>query len=81
MARMEKWSKKTEIADQIYMPFLHINIGAQNLYLLLRRFIQIQIHAELTKVERQQTIVSHYTYQTIENMTTPTIMNHTNSRV
>ena len=33
------------------------------IYQLLRRFIQLQIHAELTKVERQ-TIVSYYTYQT-----------------
>ena len=46
------------------------------IYQLLRRFIQIQIHAELTKVERQQTIVSNHTYQTIPNMRTPTILNH-----
>ena len=30
---------------------------------MLRRFIQTQIHVELTIVERQQTIVIHYTYQ------------------
>ena len=66
---------KTEIAYQIYMQFLHINICTQILYKLLckfiylpiyklrRQFIQTQIHMELTKVERQQIILIHYTYQ------------------
>ena len=35
----------TEIADQIYMQFLHMNTGAQILYNLLRRFIHLPIAA------------------------------------
>ena len=55
--------------DQIYTQFLHINIGVQILYkllrqfILLRRFIYTQIHVELTIVERQQTIAIHNTCQ------------------
>ena len=37
----------TEIADQIYTKFLHINIGAQILYKLLRQFILLQISATI----------------------------------
>ena len=50
-----------EIADKIYTQFIHINISAQILYKLLWRFIHlpiaapIQIHLELTIVERQKT--------------------------
>ena len=66
----------TDTAGQIFTQFLHINIGTQNLYQLLCRFIQIQIHGELTKVERQQMIVSHYSYQTLANMRISTIIKH-----
>ena len=46
-------------------------------YLLILAQIYSFINfAELTKVERQQTIVSYYTYQTTADMRTPTIINH-----
>ena len=63
----------TEIADQIYTQFpksiLVHSFFTTNfcvdlfIYQLLRWFIQTQIHVELTIVERQQTIMIHYTYQ------------------
>ena len=37
----------TEIADQIYTQFLHINIGTQILYKLLRWFIHLPIAAPI----------------------------------
>ena len=48
---MKPWWKSvesnTEIADQIYTQFIHINIGAQILYNLLCRFIHLPIAAPI----------------------------------